>query len=86
MNPPASAQRADDVVVAAVTVPLYQFGLGHHIARSTTMGVALVEVIVADTAVAARRVSSSFTAMVSRLCPGTWRTFSMVVPSGSRSP
>ena len=69
-NPPASAQRAADVVVAAVTVPSYQSGLGHHIARSTTIGVPLVEVIVADTAVAASRASSSFTAMVSRLSAG----------------
>ena len=45
-------------------------GLGHHIARSTTIGVPLVEVMVADTGGGARRGSSPFTAMVSRLSGG----------------
>ena len=70
--------------MAAVTVPSYQFGLGHHIARSTTIGVPLVEVMVADTAVAASRGSSPFTrwSAGSRRRPGA--VFSTVVPSGNR--
>jgi hypothetical protein len=71
MKPPASAQRAAAVVVAAVTVPSCHEGLGHHIARSTTMGVALVDVMVAETAVAASRASSPLTPMVRRLSAGT---------------
>ena len=84
MKPPASAQRVADVVVAAVTVPSYQLGLGHHIARSTTIGVPLVEAIVADTAVSASRASSPLTATVRRLCAATWCCFSTVVPLGRR--